>query len=100
MNVRSTSGTAYVDFDLCVFLAPPPPVNDACENAITINAGDSISGDTSYSTNVENLTVCSGGTVGTTCDPGGDSSPNAGTLVFGTGVWYVLKQQLQLIIFT
>ncbi|MEL0643240.1 T9SS type A sorting domain-containing protein [Olleya sp. Ti.3.14] len=89
VNVRSTSGTAYVDFDLCVFLAPPPPANNACEDAITINAGDSISGDTTYATNVENLTVCEGGTVGTTCDPGGDSTPNAGLLVFGTGVWYV-----------
>jgi hypothetical protein len=66
-----------------------PPENDACENAITINAGDSISGDTTGATNVEDLTVCSGGTVGTTCDPGGDSTPNAGFLVFGTGVWYV-----------
>ncbi|WP_121051125.1 T9SS type A sorting domain-containing protein [Lacinutrix venerupis] len=66
-----------------------PPVNDACENAITINSGDSISGSTVGATNVENLTACSGGTVGTTCDPGGDSSPNGGFLVFGTGVWYV-----------
>ncbi|PKG52411.1 T9SS type A sorting domain-containing protein [Olleya sp. 1-3] len=66
-----------------------PPVNDACENAITINAGDSISGDTTGATNVEALTVCEGGTVGTTCDSGGDSTPNGGFLVFGTGVWYV-----------
>ena len=32
-----------------------PPVNDACENAITINSGDSISGSTVGATNVENF---------------------------------------------
>ncbi|OIQ16971.1 T9SS type A sorting domain-containing protein, partial [Lacinutrix sp. MedPE-SW] len=88
VNIRSSSATNYTEFDLCIFQLVVPE-NDACENATTINAGDSISGSTVGATNVENLTVCSGGTVGTTCDPGGDSSPNGGTLVFGTGVWYV-----------
>src|SRR5690606_21672379 len=34
INVRSSSTTAYVEFDLCIYLAPPPPVNDDCGGAI------------------------------------------------------------------
>lgn len=36
VNVRSTSASAFVNFDLCVFLAPPLLVNDACVGAIAI----------------------------------------------------------------
>ncbi|WP_055436516.1 T9SS type A sorting domain-containing protein [Lacinutrix algicola] len=43
INVRSSSSTGYVDFDLCVFPAPLPPANDACVDATFIagfNNGD------------------------------------------------------------
>jgi len=87
VNVRSSSATGYTEFDLCIFPLVVPE-NDACEDAITINAGDSLTGDTTYATNVENLTPCDGGTVGTTCS-GGDATLNDGTIDFGAGVWYV-----------
>ena len=78
------------DFTLGTYtLAVCPPSNDACADAIEIMSGQSISGDTTGATNVEQLPACQGGAVGMACDAAGDSAPNDGTLVFGTGVWYV-----------
>ncbi|WP_034057870.1 T9SS type A sorting domain-containing protein [Lacinutrix jangbogonensis] len=56
-----------------------PPANDACADAITINDGDVLMGDSTYATNVEALTPCSGG---------GDCGGGTGTINFGAGVWY------------
>ncbi|MBQ0768680.1 MAG: T9SS type A sorting domain-containing protein [Bizionia sp.] len=44
ISVRSSSATNYVDFDLCIYPAPPVPANDACVDAFVItdfNNGDS-----------------------------------------------------------
>ncbi len=52
VNVRSTSTTSYVNFDLCVFQTPPPPANDDCAGAIilplsaSVACGSAISGTT------------------------------------------------------
>ena len=56
INVRSSSSTGYVDFDLCVYPAPLPPANDECLDALPILAStdgtcnESVAGTTSGAT--------------------------------------------------
>ncbi|WCO00510.1 T9SS type A sorting domain-containing protein [Psychroserpens ponticola] len=62
-----------------------PPANDACVDAIAVNDGDSITGSTIASSNIEGLTACQngGGSATTGCSAG------TGFVGFFNGVWYV-----------
>lgn len=68
---------------------PMPPANDACADAIPITMGAAISGSTELSTNIEALTACNGGAVGTNCAAG----VNDGIVDFTPGVWYVYTSE-------
>lgn len=59
VNVRSTSLTAYVTFDLCATVAPAPPVNDEIENAIAITVDEGFCDGTN--TNANNTSASGSG---------------------------------------
>lgn len=63
VNVRSTSTTAGVNFSLCAALPPPPPANDACEDATVVGSLPyNISQDASAATNNDGfISACTGG---------------------------------------
>ncbi|ARV08138.1 hypothetical protein BTO05_00215 [Winogradskyella sp. PC-19] len=85
LNIRSSSSSGYTEFDICVFGEQPPPPNDACAAAINIDNGDVLNGNSTFATNVEDLTPCSGGDIGSSCASG----VNDGTIDFGAGLWYL-----------
>ncbi len=70
--VRTTSTTAGVDFSLCAYPTPPPPVNDTCEGALTLTE----SADSTCAN------VVSGTTVSATPSSSGTCS------AVGKDVWY------------
>lgn len=80
----SSSTTTRTTFDLCVYPAPPPPANNACVDAQPITSGVPITGSTATATNVEALSPCSGGLLGSSCA----SDLNDGTISFNIGVWF------------
>jgi hypothetical protein len=67
-NVRSSSTTTYVEFDLCVYLAPPPPVNDDCAGAISLAVGSDLSCPSPVSGTTVSATQSLPGCVGTAND--------------------------------
>lgn len=81
-NISLTGGTTYyisvatfnsggVDFDLCVYPAPPPPTNDLCSSALVLAANSvgtfNVNGSSEYATDTD----APGGTCGTSMNDEG-----------------------------
>ncbi|WP_370226135.1 T9SS type A sorting domain-containing protein [Mesoflavibacter sp.] len=90
VNVRSSSSSNYVEFDLCIYLNPPPPANDDCAGAIalTIPVASTCPANTTATT----TSATEGINELTSCDASGNygiwytfTAPTSGAMEFTSG---------------
>lgn len=62
--VRSSSTSAYTEFDICVFAPPPPSTNTSCATAEAVACGATASGNSSASTGTSEDSGCTMGVNG------------------------------------
>ena len=79
VNVRSTSSTTGVNFDLCVYKLPPPPANDTCSGAFIL---------------MESGTSCDNAASGTTVSATASTVADSSCSTSNSDVWYTFSPAL------
>ena len=67
VNVRSSSSTNYVEFDLCIYLNPPPPANDVASGAVILTLDEGTDCGANAITGISNFSTSDSGEVAPTC---------------------------------